>query len=266
MNSVARGNPDDALKAASGRALGLLQSMAVQFNSDLQASYQQLVQDWGNLTLLICKRFATTEQVTSIVGKDRAVRMATWTGDTFRSVARVVAEPVNPLSKTTAGARDEAEFLAAQGWVTTPQEYLTVRNTGQLEPLFKADQAQLNLISQENEAMLKQEKTPVLATDRHDWHIPEHLALLASPAVRVNGAIVQAVLAHVAQHQQFAQAMAPQQPMQPQDGGQQPPGNQQPGQQADFNKAGGEKTAVGANGEQVPLPETSTPTPGMTGA
>lgn len=266
MNSVARGNPDDALKAASGRALGLLQSMAVQFNSDLQASYQQLVQDWGNLALLICKRFATTEQITSIVGKDRAVRLATWTGETFRNVSRVVAEPVNPLSKTTAGARDEAEFLAERGWVSTPQEYLTVRNTGQLEPLFKADQAQLNLISQENESMLKMEPTPVLATDRHDWHIPEHLALLASPSVRVNGAIVQFVLAHVQQHQQLAAAMTPP-PQEEPSGGSQTQAPQKGAKSGTEAPArADEQQAQGMNGQQVPVPNTASVTPGMQGA
>jgi hypothetical protein len=140
--------------------------------------------------------------------------------------------------------------------IRTPQEYLMVRNTGQLEPLFKADQAQLNLITQENEALLKGEQVPVLATDEHGWHIPEHLALVASPAVRVNSAMVGAILAHVQQHQALAGPMMQQQ-QQAQPGAQGGGGGQQQQQ------PGGEQQAKGPQGEPVPVPAEATVTPNM---
>lgn len=200
INSVVRGDPDSALKAASGRALGLLQAMAVQYNSGPTESYQQMNQDAGNLVLLILRNFAKTERVTKIVGKDKVMRMSSWSGGTFKGVGAVVAEQVNPMSKTTAGNRDEAEFLVQNHLVSTPQEYLTVRDTGRLDPLIMTDQTQLNLIQQENEQMLNGNMPPALIDDKHDWHIAEHLGLTASPDVRLNGQLLQVVLQHVQHH------------------------------------------------------------------
>jgi hypothetical protein len=270
INSVVRGNPDDAMKAASGRALGLIQAMAVQFQSALQASYQQLVNDFGNLLLLIVKRFAQTDQVTAIVGKDRVARMATWSGQTFSNVARVVAENVNPMSKTLAGAREQAEFLVGQGMVTTVDDYYTVATTGQLEPLIEDKLTRNNLIAQENEQMLKGIKpsvgpdgsvttpdVPILITDPHDLHIAKHLILLDSPIVRRQSPIVQGVLAHIQWHRQMAAQMNAQQTPQSQQG--QQSGTQQPqqGGQSQTQQPQKEQQAPGPGGQPVPIPETA---------
>lgn len=261
VNSVVRGDPDSSLKAASGRALGLLQAQAVQAQSKFNGACAQLDQDFGNMLLLIVRRFCQTKQITQIVGKDKVVQTAEWDGSTFATVARVVSEPINPIAKTTAGARDEAEFMIQNGLISTPQEYLMVRNTGQLDPIFRADQAQLNLIAEENSALLKGEQAPVLVTDRHEWHIPEHLSLLASPAVRRDGQMLQSILEHVQQHKNLAAASQPQ-PQQGQDqpvpGGQKAPASPTP-------SGGGEQTAIGTSGTPVPVPDTATVTPAMNG-
>ena len=128
VNSVVRGDPDSALKAASGRALGLLQSQAVQAQSKYNGMCSQLDQDFANMLLLIIRRFCQTKQITQIVGKDKVVQTAEWNGTTFADVARVVSEPINPIAKTLAGARDEAEFMIQNGLISTPQEYLTFQN------------------------------------------------------------------------------------------------------------------------------------------
>lgn len=226
INSVVRGDPDSALKAASGRALGLLQAMAVQYNSGPTENYQEMSQDAGNLMLLILRNFAKTERVTKIVGKDKVMRLQSWSGDTFKNVGSVVAEQVNPMSKTTAGNRDEAEFLVQNKLVSTPQEYLTVRDTGRLDPLIMTDQTQLNLIQQENEQLLKGNGPNALIDDKHDWHIAEHLGLVDSPAVRLNGKLLQVVLTHVQHHkdliaQKQSQQASPPGPIPPMNGNQQ---------------------------------------------
>lgn len=256
VNSVVQGNPEDALRAASGRALGLIQAMAVQFNGPLQKSYQQLVNDFGNLLLLILRRFANTEQVTAIIGKDRAARMASWSGENFRSVARVVAENVNPLSKTLAGSKEEAEFLASQGMVTSLDDYHTVSTTGQIEPLIEDKLTRNNLIAQENSALLKGTNPPSLVTDPHDLHVAKHLILLDSPYVRMNSPIVQVVLDHIQGHRDLAAQMAATQTPAPQPGapsGTPPPA---PGQQSPTpqQQPKQEQKALGPGGEPVPVP------------
>jgi len=255
LNGAVTGNPEVVNKAASGRVMGLLQSQSVQFQNGFNSACAQLDQDYANLVLLICKRFPRAEQITSIIGKDKVMRMAKWNGDTFRSVARVVAESVNPVSKTLAGAQEQANFMLDKGLVKTPWQYHTVAETGQIEPLIRADMSTNNLIAEENEALLKGEMAPVLFTDDHVRHIPEHLALLDSPQIRRNGTWTKAILAHVAEHQGFAQPA------------QQPAPGQQPAQEGAPSNANGqapqEQHVQGPGGQDVPLPAEATVTPGM---
>lgn len=276
INSVVRGDPESSLKAASGRALGLLQAMAVQFNSGLQDSYQQGSKDSGNLILRILRQFAKTTRVTAIVGKDKTMRLSEWNGGSFKDVGTVVSEQVNPMSKTIAGNKDEAEFLVKNKLISTPQEYSTVAQTGRLDPLIMTDQAQLNLIQQENEQMLTGKAPPVLAGDKHPWHIDEHMGLIASPKIRLNSTLLQVVLTHVQQHKdQMAQeagqgqgAPGPQQgaphmptPPQPPPPPQQGP-TPQPHQAAPSPGAArlpppDGPTAPGPTGAPVPVPKTA---------
>lgn len=260
-NSVVRGDPDSSLKAASGRALGLIQAMFVQSQSGVQRTRQGSVQDFGNLLLLIVKRFCDTPQITAIAGKDRVIMMANWTGEKFKGVARVVAEPVNPLSKTIAGARDEAEFLVTNGMVVDPVEYFTVRNTGQLEPIMRPEQSAKNLMHAENSDLLEGKATPVLRTDKHDKHIECHLVLLDSPEVRRNGQRAGAIMQHIAEHENWlaqAQQKAAME-QQGQEGGEQQGGGKQKGKQpAPTDRNGkGEQSIEGPGGQRIPLPETA---------
>lgn len=272
MNSVVRGDPDSALKAASGRALGLLQAMAVQFNSGLQDSYQQLLKDCGNLILRILRSFAKTNRVTQLVGKDKVVRMSEWNGGSFKNVGAVVAEQVNPMSKTTAGNREEAEFLVQNHLVSTPNEYITVRDTGRMDPLTMTDQTQNNLIQQENEQLLKGNNPPVMKGDKHDWHIKEHLGLVASPTVRLSSQLLGIVTTHVQQHEDQVAAESQQQASAPPGAptqhlpmpGQPPPAPQQgatpiPGSPPTAHRSSPPEapTAPGPTGAPVPVPHTA---------
>ncbi|MDE2256092.1 MAG: hypothetical protein KGL42_17750, partial [Betaproteobacteria bacterium] len=264
VNSAARGEPDSAMKAASGRALGLLQAMAVQFNSALQASYMQFVQDYGNLALLIFRKFAQTKRVVQIVGKDKVVKSQGFSSASTKGVGVVVVENVNPMSKTMAGQREEAEFLVQNGLITTPYEYGMVAETGRINVLTDADQGQRVLIEQENQALMSggvQTPTgpvpvPVFVTDKHEWHLPRHLALLNSPQVRINSPLVQGILAHVQEHQQFAaqMAMEAQQTLAPAQGGSSKTPAPKEGEQSSTLPQG---TIPG--GQKVDLPETAVP-------
>ncbi len=271
-NSVVRGDPDSSLKAASGRALGLIQAMFVQSQSGMTKNRQQLIQDWGNLVLLIVKRFCQTEQITNIAGADRVMQTAKWTGDTFKNVARVVAEPVNPLSKTIAGCRDEAEFLVTNGMVTDPTEYFTVRNTGQLEPIMRPEQSLKNLLHNENSDLIKGLQAPVLRTDKHDKHIESHSILLDSPEVRRNagqpGSPAEGIMNHIMEHENWAAQAAAKQQQQgaamqagqtdapAQGGGKSQTPKPSPGG-ADQTDGKGEQKLPMPNGQTVPLPETA---------
>ncbi len=207
VNSVARGNPEHSLK--SGVALNIVQSMATQFQSGLTGSYAQLLEDMGNLMLKIFRKFAQTERMIGIVGKNKVIKSKSWSGSSFDDVDSVVCEITSPLSRTIAGRRDMATELLNSGLIKTTQEYFTVLETGQLEPLYRSEISGPNLIRDENDQLIEAQPVPVLRTDDHELHIREHKCLLDAPMIRRQGNIVNVVLGHIMEHEQFlAQQMA----------------------------------------------------------
>lgn len=220
VNSVARGQPDSNLK--SGVALGIVQSMAIQFMSGFQQSVINTLEDIGNFDLELNKTYANTPRVVSIVGKDKINEIRRWTAADISLVENIYIEPVDPFSQTLAGREARAENLLQKGLVN-PQEYLTVATTGQLEPLYRRPMSELNYIRCENEKMINGEKVPVYITDNHPLHIDEHLTSTFDPDLRLKaqipGSPEQTIMANLLEHvEQHKMAMQQQQmggPMMP---------------------------------------------------
>lgn len=200
VNSVARGNPEGEL---SGKAMGLLQSMAIQYASAFQESYAEAAEDLGTLILSHIKAFAKTQRVISIAGKFNKNQMVEFTGDDLSDIERVVVDLGNPMSKTLAGRLEIARDLLANGLIKNPQEYITVLETGNLETTTEAPEAQLELIRRETEALQEGKPVRALPGDAHIMHASEHLALLSDPVVRMNGAAVENILMHIEEHKQL---------------------------------------------------------------
>lgn len=207
VNSVARGNPESSLK--SGVALGLVQSMAVQYASGLQQSWAELMEDLGTFILKLLRDFAKTERMIALAGKNRASQMASFSGSSLSKIDRVVVELGNPMSRTTAGRMETANNLLEKGLVKTPQEYLTVMSTGNLDPLIKGSESQLHLIHKENEFLMDGKPVKALVTDSHILHIQEHLTNLSDPAVRDNEKLSGQTLAHVMEHVELYKTQDP---------------------------------------------------------
>jgi hypothetical protein len=260
-NSVVRGDPEASLK--SGRALNIVQAMAVQFNSSLQASFARAIKNLGNLMLKHFQQFVSTQRMTSVIGKNKINRVRKWDGSLFRQVAAVEAQIVNPLLKTLPGRVEAAQDMLKQGWLQNPQQYLTVLETGSLEPLTRGPMAENNLVNQENDELLEGRPVQALEFDNHPLHIGEHASLLASPMVRRNSDRVSLILAHIQEHKDLmAMQQQPQMPMpaqgdasgtiQPAQGEMTMAGGPQPGSPEPFAEAepppmdmGGETTEAG---------------------
>lgn len=198
VNSVARGDPAASLK--SGAALAMVQSMALQFMSGLQASYVALIEDVGTSLIEILKDFAAVPRVAAIVGKTNRTEMKEFKGEDLSSVSRVIVDVGNPLAKTTAGRVQMAEQMLQMGLIKTPNQYFTVMNTGKLDMMHEGIQSELMLIKGENEEMMMGQSVAVLAIDEHRTHIIEHKAVLAHPELRKNPDLVRTVLEHIDQH------------------------------------------------------------------
>lgn len=232
VNSVSRGNPDPQLR--SGNALALMQSMTIQFMSGLQQSYVSFIEDLGTGLINILKDHASVPRVAMITGKANRSYMKEFVGDDLSSVNRVVVDIGNPLARTTAGRVEMAEQLLQMNMLKTPQEYLTVINTGQLDVMTEDTQSQLYLVHGENERLVSGEPVIAVFTDDHALHIQEHSCVLADPELRFNPELVKRVSEHMQEHINLLRTTDPdtlkmlqQQPLGPQGGS---PANQ-PGPQ-----------------------------------
>lgn len=197
LNDVVVGDPQSSLK--SGSALALVASQAIQFNSGLQQSWAELIENTGLCLLLYLKQFANTERVAAIVGKHNRPYLKTFKGDDLQKINRVVVDMANPLSRTSAGRLEQANNLLNAGSVDATQ-YLSVVATGKLENLTENRQSQLLLIREENEAMREGRPIRVLATDAHAEHVKEHRVVLDSPDARQNPQLAGSALQHIQEH------------------------------------------------------------------
>ena len=255
VNSVIRGNPEASLK--SGAALALVASTSLTFNSGLQQSYAQLLEDVGTAMVNILKEFATVPRVAAIVGKHNESSLKEFSGEDLSNINRVVVSSGNALSKTTAGKVEIANNLLQNNMFTTAEEYLNVLTTGNLEPLYEAKQSEILLMRKENEALREGKEVRTLSLDDHALHIREHKTILSDLSVRENEEVVRVVLDHIRQHIELLKtvdpvelAMTGQQPIQQQQDQMMAQANQEkPGPDAKPSLS-----AMGVEGGQ-PMPE-----------
>lgn len=198
VNSVTRGNPEASLK--SGTALALVQSMSLQFMSNLQQSYVKLVEDVGTSLIQILKDFAQTPRIIALVGKNKRPLLKEFTGEKISSINRVVVDVGNPLSRTIAGRVQMAEQMLQMKLLKSPEQYFQVIETGRLDTAFEGEMMELLLIKSENEQMLDGEPPIVSPLDSHSLHIKEHKSVLADPDLRRDPVLVKVALDHIESH------------------------------------------------------------------
>lgn len=207
VNDISRGQIGS--KELSGTAMALLDSKALQLSSNLQKNYYQLLEDFATGVIRTLKRYARTPRLFSIVGEhNRSSMLETFTGEDFGDIDRVVVESSNPFAKTTAGRIELAERLMqgqyqdGRPWISQPEEYLTVLQTGNLEPMLEGPTKDLMYVREENEVLLQGGQVEVLDTDNHDLHIREHSAILSDIEIRRDASKYRNVYAHVLTHVQ----------------------------------------------------------------
>lgn len=197
LNDITRGNPS---ANASGAMGALMHAMASQYNGGFQRAYGQLLEELGTRAIRILQTFATIPRLIAIGGYRATPIAHQFTGDQIASVRRVKVEVSNALLRTTAGRQDIADKLLERGMITDPRQYLEVISTGRLEPVTAAHEAQRRGIEAENQLLMRGEVPQTLATDDHAYHVREHLALLAEPAIRADDEATALIMDHINTH------------------------------------------------------------------
>lgn len=209
VNSVARGNPEASLK--SGNALALIQSQALEFVSGLQQQYIQLLEDIGTGMINILRDFASVPRVAAIVGEQNRTEMKEFSGDDLSEVNRVIVDVGNALAQTAAGRVQIAEqLLQMMPEQLTPQQYINIMNTGNIDTLTSAMNDELSLIRSENERLVDGRiKIQAIATDSHGLHIKEHKSVLSDPQLRQDQELTERTLQHIQDHIRLLQETDP---------------------------------------------------------
>ncbi len=208
VNSVARGNPEASLR--TGAALALVQSMALQFNSGLQESYIELIEEIGTGIIQILQDYAKTPRLVAIVGKENKTKLKEFEADDISNIVRVYVDVGNPLAKTIAGRMELASNMMQYGGLNDPKQIFQVLNTGVIDDLDGAEEDELNLIKAENEMLADGQVPTVMITDEHIQHIHEHKRCLQDPELRKDTGLVQRVTQHLQSHIQQLQQGNPQ--------------------------------------------------------
>lgn len=207
VSQISRGN---APATMSGTAMALLAQQSIQFSSGVQLSRTQLQENVGTAIIELLQTFAVVPRVAMIVGKSKRSLMRTFKGSDLKGIGRVIVDTANPLTKTSAGRIEIAnQLLAAPNMIKTPEQYISVLTSGNLEPLYEHEQSQLNLIRAENEKLMDGKPAQAFLTDDHPTHILEHSCVLNSPEARENPNVVNAVQSHIQQHLDIAKNLDP---------------------------------------------------------
>lgn len=207
VSQIGRGNAPTNM---SGTAMALLQQQAVQSTSSIQASYTLMLENVGTALIQLLQTFAVAPQIAMIAGKSKRSMMKEFTRNDLKGIGRVFINRANPLTKTGAGRLEIANnLLQIPGMIKTPEQYLGVLTTGNLENLYQHDNSQRMLMVSENEKLMDGQEQIALMLDDHAMHVLEHSCVLNSPEARENPQIVQAVLGHIQQHLDIAKTMDP---------------------------------------------------------
>jgi len=207
VSQISRGN---APAAMSGTAMALLAQQAIQFSSGVQLSRTLLQENVGTAIIELLQTFAVVERTAQIVGKSKRSLLKTFSNKDLQGISRVICDTANPLTKTSAGRVEIAnQLLAAPGMIKTPEQYIGVLTTGNLEPLYEHDLSQINLMRTENEKLMEGQMVQAFLTDDHPMHILEHSVVLNSPEARENPQVVEITQAHIQEHLDIAKNMDP---------------------------------------------------------
>lgn len=211
ISGVSQINRGNAPATMSGTAMALLQQQAIQFSSGIQLSYTLMLERVGTGLIELLQTFAVVPRIAMIAGKSKRSMMRYFSNQNLKGISRVIVDSANPLTKTSAGRVEIANnLLATPNMIKTPQQYIGVLTTGNLEPLYQHDESQRMNIAIENESLMEGKQVIAILTDDHPTHILEHSCVLNSPEARENPTLVQNCLNHIQEHMNIAKTMDPQ--------------------------------------------------------
>jgi hypothetical protein len=195
LNETSMGRPPYSGMAA--QAMALLDAKADEYQDGLRKGFNSYLAEAATFELRCIKRYADTERVAQVAGKAKQWMAKSYSAESLSQVDAVMVTPVGAASRTLAGKFGMLETFANFNVPMSPEQIVEMSQTGQYESDFEAPMANRLRIREENEMLMDGQQPPVLMARTHWLDIPEHLALLNSPAIVERPEVVTAVLSTV---------------------------------------------------------------------
>ena len=200
VDSLSRGQPDT--NVTSGQYAALVTTQSVMFNQGIQKAYARLMKQVMTGTIKTLKKNMVGTKAAQIVGPSGEPYLKDFKNADLLDIECVNVDLINPMLQTPAGKMNMADNLMKTGLMKDAQQYIGVYTDGDLPEMFNAQESQLKLIKQENEAVMKGMKFGCAVTDMHVSHILQHRAIIDTMEARLNPNLpyVIAALAHIQDH------------------------------------------------------------------
>lgn len=200
IDSLSRGQPD--VNVTSGQYAALVTTQSVIFNSGIQKAYARMLKQLMTGTIRTVRKNMIGTKIATIVGPSMEPVAKEFSSEELSSIRSVNTDLTNPMLQTPAGKMNMADALMKTGLIKDPQAYLEVYTEGDLPSLYNAQESQLKLIKQENEALMKGTEFGCAVTDMHVSHILQHRAMIDTMEARLNPNLpyVVATLKHIQDH------------------------------------------------------------------
>lgn len=256
-----RGNPPPGV--TSGTAFATLSANAIEFMKGTSKAYFACMKNTMEHAINATRKFAKIPQEVAMRGKNSLAQVREYTGKDLDNIHSISITLQNPLMQTMAGRIEISDKLMSSGLITTPQDYFTILEGGDLTNLTDNKTTENDLVMSENELLADGQEVFALWSDNHPYHIHKHKKLLDDPNVRFYSDKIEVIQAHIMEHSQLAQTTDPmlyqmaqtgQMPdMQPQMGAPPPPSGGEPQTpEAMVSPEDGEGSALAAPADVAP--------------
>lgn len=183
----------------SGDALSILNQQATIFAGPMYAGLERHAEKLVNCILQTFKKHATAERQLRVLD-DGSYKVVPFSANDVSYLDEVTIESVDPAFRSQDYRDRVADKLLGAGLVKDPEQYLAYLETGSLKVFTDSSKAELDLIADENEMILRGEIPVVVDSDRHTAHITGHDRLMLDVENRNDPLIKQAFDAHQAWH------------------------------------------------------------------
>jgi hypothetical protein len=199
LNAVTAGDIE-SIRQMPGNAMALLESTTIRYASSFQGSKTRCREKYMTINFDLLKRYAKTERIIAISGKDNRPYTRSWKADDIKGFAGIQVDIGNPVENTISGRVSKAQELLKAGLVKSATEYLILRETGRLDVFTSPESDEALLIEAENDQIRQGINPPASAVDNHPLHIARNRQPIMNVEARRDPVLVEAATAHLLSH------------------------------------------------------------------